>query len=403
MVEWRHVAYGAATLCISMLHNIFLLYHVQTFLRAYRLGQTSFWWGELLFLVWNSVNDFVCGWISDANDLAQAQPRAAHARVTEDTIARRIRALSLGGPGFALSFMLFWFQWAPPGIQFAICLCVYDGFLTFLDINHAALLADMAVTERDRTDMNMYTSVFSAAGSLSVFVSFAVWSSADLAPFQLFCGVLAVIATGGFVGIAQILRAQAPTKGHERIDSLDRKAIQGVDHPSWWMFLRQVWRNPNFGYFTVLNVVQVFHCHFNSNFFPLLLDVLLDGYLSDQGKSLLLGFSFIMPHINNIYFSHLVKQHGIHRIISLLLSSKLILGVVLFVAGPDHPLLLCAFIASNRIFTEVLHMALANCSTLSSVSWLMRTLSLTSESMRSLRWFLVPARSSASPVRRWLL
>jgi len=42
------------------------------------------------------------------------------------------------------------------------------------------------------------------------------------------------------------------------------------------------------------------HCHFNSNFFPMFLTVLLGDYLSPLMQSVVLGVSFIAPHFNNM-------------------------------------------------------------------------------------------------------
>ena len=69
--------------------------------------------------------------------------------------------------------------------QFVICLCLYDGFLTMVDLHHSALLADLAVSADVRTRLNSYCSVFSALGSLSVFLSYMMWDRESLLTFQV--------------------------------------------------------------------------------------------------------------------------------------------------------------------------------------------------------------------------
>ena len=59
----RH--YGAIAFFNTILHNVFLLYHVETFVSVYRIDKASFWIGETLFLLWNSLNDPLFGWMSD--------------------------------------------------------------------------------------------------------------------------------------------------------------------------------------------------------------------------------------------------------------------------------------------------------------------------------------------------
>lgn len=54
-------------------------------------------------------------------------------------------------------------------------------------------------------------------------------------------------------------------------------------------YLRQLVRHQNFLWFVGMDLVQVFHCHFNSNFFPLFLEHLLSDHISLSTGSFLLG------------------------------------------------------------------------------------------------------------------
>lgn len=98
--------------------------------------------------------------------------------------------------------------------------------------------------------------------------------------------------------------------------------------------------------------LQVFHCHFNSNFFPLFLDKLLGDSISPQTGSLLLGVSFVAPHINNLYFLALCRRFGVYSVIKWLFYVKLGLSLIMLACGPNWSILLCFYIASNRVFTE---------------------------------------------------
>ena len=82
---------------------------------------------------------------------------------------------------------------------------MYDGFLSYLDVNHSALLADLATTESERAHYSLYNAIFSCLGSLSVFVSFALWDPQHVAPFQTLCVVMALIAALGFYACGLIL------------------------------------------------------------------------------------------------------------------------------------------------------------------------------------------------------
>lgn len=43
------VVYGSLSLFISILHNVFLLYYVDTFVSVYKIDKLSFWIGEVGF------------------------------------------------------------------------------------------------------------------------------------------------------------------------------------------------------------------------------------------------------------------------------------------------------------------------------------------------------------------
>ena len=101
--------------------------------------------------------------------------------------------------------MLLWIRWTWPGLQFLLCLCLYDGFLTILDLNFNALLADLAVSVNARSYLNSYSSVFSGLGTTTVFLSYTVWNRSNLIKFQIFCGILAMVSAFGFFISATIL------------------------------------------------------------------------------------------------------------------------------------------------------------------------------------------------------
>ena len=193
------MCYGSIALFNSMLHNIFLLYHVDMFVSIYKIDKLSFWVGETIFLVWNSCNDPLFGWISDKKYLTE--------RVSADTVVlERLRSLMWNGPLFAGSFLAFWVAWTYPPLQFVLCLCLYDGFLTMIDLHHSALLADLTVDPRLRTRLNFHCSLFGMFGALSVFTSYVVWDRDYLLTFRVFCVVLAVISAIGFFVATRLMR-----------------------------------------------------------------------------------------------------------------------------------------------------------------------------------------------------
>lgn len=116
------------------------------------------------------------------------------------------RALLKYGPLFTVSFLSIWFRWCHPSIQFVLCLCLYDGFLTMIDLNHLALLADLALSSEDRATLNWYCSVFSGCGSLSVFLSYQFWDRDNMGSFHVFCLILSAFSLTGFLVSSLLLK-----------------------------------------------------------------------------------------------------------------------------------------------------------------------------------------------------
>lgn len=293
------VVYGSLALFTSILHNVFLLYYVDTFVSVYKINKVSFWVGETVFLLWNSFNDPLFGWLSDRQFLS-SQPRSGAGLSSRDVVLTRVRALGWHGPLLALSFLAFWVPWAPAGLQFLLCLCLYDGFLTLVDLHHHALLADLALSAGDRTHLNFYCALFSAAGSTSVFASYAFWNKGDFSSFRAFCVVLAAGSGLGFLGATQLLKRRIEATRRDRgCPGLDmdggvceEEALVGSEEAgsiTLGQYLRQLARHQNFLWFVGMDLVQVFHCHFNSNFFPLFLEHLLADHISLSTGSFLLG------------------------------------------------------------------------------------------------------------------
>ncbi|CAH1259392.1 MFSD13A [Branchiostoma lanceolatum] len=350
------LCYGALVLFTAILHNVFLIYYVDIFVSVYKIDKMSFWIGETIFLIWNSLNDPLFGWMSDKAFL-QADSSSEHGS-SPQIVLRRFQALFINGPLFALSFLTFWVAWAVPAVQFVVCLCLYDTFLTMVDLHHNALLADLAVSDKERTRLNSYCSVFSAFGSLSVFLSYAIWDKENLANFRIFCAILVCISISGFFLCTIWMKRQfiQHRHQHKEKDPLQNILVSSSSGSSDVQlsvrgYFRQLMAHRNFLWFTAMNLVQVFHCHFNSNFFPLFLENLLEG-IPPSVCSVLLGISFIFPHINNLYFLTLCRRYGTYAVIRGLFLVKLVLSTAMMMVGPDYTWALCFFIASNRVFTE---------------------------------------------------
>ncbi|VDL92678.1 unnamed protein product [Schistocephalus solidus] len=391
------VAYGVIFFCTSLLHNIFLVYHVQAFVSGFGLSKSSFWSAELVFLVWNAINDPLFGWLLDKNLL---QEPSASSGTSQLTARRRSRMISIVGPILAITFLMIWFScWLPgyPGCRLAIVLCLYDTATTLLDLQKGALLADLAVTQVDRSLLGSAASIgqmLSASGL--VFITWLMGSLEDIDElsnksrheishkFRFIASLLALVSAFGLWSAGRWL-ANLPNL---------TSGLHSAGSNRWSVFLMTFSLNLKFCrilvhfamQFSLLSLnclfhrfspLKVFHCHFNSNFFPLFAKSLLGpdtetlfcailgtfsclNATSEFDSPLvtirfflnLLGLSFVLPHISNVFLLKASETVGTYAVIRCLFMVKVVLGITLYLSGRGNWFILSIFLACNRIFTE---------------------------------------------------
>lgn len=61
----KELAYGAVSFSSAAMHNIFITYYVHFFMEVFRVGDQWFYIGEIIFMIWNSLNDPLFGYLLD--------------------------------------------------------------------------------------------------------------------------------------------------------------------------------------------------------------------------------------------------------------------------------------------------------------------------------------------------
>ncbi len=240
------VAYGIALFGASAMQSLFITYYVTLYLNVYNLSASWFFFGEIAFLIWNSLNDplfgyFLRGW----------------------SVQDRLPALRGGGALWVLSFALFFVlplglnPWVI-GLHFVACLLLYDTFLSYVLIVHTSLLADVTLDKEERANCNVWGSAFSIVGSCSVLGANMVWDSHKIVPFRVFCLVAALLSLGAMQISCiwlSMLRGSSGNNNSERdaqlpVDDEIRLSLMG-----FWRDLR---KHGDFWVFTGITLVQVY-------------------------------------------------------------------------------------------------------------------------------------------------
>ena len=341
------LAYGACQFGASAMQSLFITYYVVLYLDVYKLDAAWFFAGEALFLVWNALNDPLFGfWLRG------------------ESISRRLAALNGGGSLWVLSFAAFFLvppQTAPwlVGVHFVAALLLYDTFLSYVILVHASLLADISSDPDQRASCNAWASACSVLGALTVFGANMLWDAGDMVSFRVFCLCCALLSLGSMqLSFVLLSKRHGGDDGGAATAAAASVAAasKGGDGLDLWAFWSELRGHTNFWAFAGVNLVQVFNCHFNSNFLAGSLDRLLVAWGRPR-QSGLLAAAALLPHVVVIAVAPLLRRLGAPRLLQLLAVLKIAISLTAFVfllPAQSAPVWVAVFFLANKVFTETM-------------------------------------------------
>jgi GPH family glycoside/pentoside/hexuronide:cation symporter len=158
------LAFGGITFTSGLFSNL-VIATTFTYFYNIKLGLSDFattlaW---LIFIIWNTLNDPLFGYIED--------------RTKSKKYGRRIPYLRFGGIVYGILFILSWIPFASSNSQTAlffnmlIMLFLFDTLFTMVGLISYTLPAEMAITETARSKLNVSGSIGNA---LALFLSFVI-------------------------------------------------------------------------------------------------------------------------------------------------------------------------------------------------------------------------------------
>jgi hypothetical protein len=91
-------------------------------------------------------------------------------------------------------------------------------------------------------------------------------------------------------------------------------------------FAYQLLRFRNFWIFVLINLVQVFNCHFNSNFMSIFLDSLVGSGVSVFVHSFILSAAATLPHLFVVFLAPVIHKKSLYFLLEFLFLLKLSLA-----------------------------------------------------------------------------
>ncbi|XP_030592325.1 transmembrane protein 180-like isoform X1 [Archocentrus centrarchus] len=344
------LAYAMTTLGSSMINNIFSFYYVKLFLNRYKISEGAFHQSQVVYMVWNAVNDPLFGYLQDNSRVA--------------CCSQRRLSILYGAPLYSLSFLLAWFPWrsyAPgdwlSGLHLAVALCAFDGMLTFVLLAQCALFAEISSHHQNRLRLIKYNQVASLIGSSSVlFCGVVSRNMEDFTGFQAFTVLIAVLSCGCmlYTGFHSESRFDNKVNQYESVvPGSDDQTSHACSFSTLRMLTWQILTNRDFQLFVLMNFFQVFMLAFFNNFTMIFAENLIPpDVLPSFAKSIMYGAGFICPQLLVLSSQRLLHGLGYYRIILFTFYVEAGMAAVMLAVGPQHYYVLAFFLTINMVIIQ---------------------------------------------------
>ncbi|KAL0993162.1 hypothetical protein UPYG_G00104060 [Umbra pygmaea] len=344
------VAYSMTTLGAGMMNSIFSFYYVKLFLNKYKISEGAFNQSQVVYMVWNAVNDPLFGYMQDNSRMRWCSQRRL--------------SILYGAPFYALAFLLAWFPWreyAPgdwmSGVHLMVALCAFDGMLTFVLLAQCALFAEISGNHQIRLRLIKYNQVASLIGSSSVlFCGLLSKNMDDFPAFQGFTVMVAVLACGCMVYTGLHSESRFDTKGSAPGSPEPKGEGSGQSNLSFssvTSMTLQIMTNRDFQLFVIMNFFQVFMVAFCNNFTMIFAEHLIPpNVLPSLAKSLMYGAGFICPQLVVLSSHSLLHRLGYYKMILLTFYVEAGMAAVMLSLGSSHYYVLAFFLTANMVLVQ---------------------------------------------------
>ncbi|KAM7386858.1 hypothetical protein PAMA_009475 [Pampus argenteus] len=338
------LAYAMTTLGSAMINNIFSFYYVKLFLNKYKISEGAFHQSQVVYMVWNAINDPLFGYLQDNSKVP--------------CCSQRRLSILYGAPLYSLAFLLAWFPWRSytpgdwlSGLHLMVALCAFDGMLTFVLLAQCALFAEISSHHQSRLRLVKYSQVASLIGSSSVlFCGVLSKNMEDFAAFQAFTVMVAILSCVCMLYTGLHSESRFDNKGSES------DASGSVDQTSFSMLTTLTWQiltNRDFKLFVFMNFFQVFILAFFNNFTMIFAEHLIPpDVLPSLARSVMYGAGFICPQLLVLSCEKLLRGIGYYRIILFTFYMEAAMAAIMLALGPQHYYILASFLTVNMVIIQ---------------------------------------------------
>lgn len=313
-----------------LLVTTFGLFHVDVFLRVYELPLETYSWGNLVFAVVNTINDFLGAWVLDS---------------VASTSIHRSDLIGIAGGIFAVCFMAPFCRWRRPSPRwdawhFVVSMSLYDTCFSFTTILLGSLVTDNHhMTDEERVWFMASGKIANlVAAFLVARIGLAMFDEDNMTRFRAFLWVLAVLVTSLFL-VAQAMTVYAVDWKTLQFWPINKPAALAKRNTTVKLKFSQVvqdfWRHGNFWAWVGMELFLESQVSFVNAFLKTFVDrlVLDSGRVSREMCDWLLSIIRPLGLIAGIFCYIPIQQFGYRRVYPILFAVNATLCLYMLVAA----------------------------------------------------------------------
>uniref|UniRef100_UPI0037E8D4E6 transmembrane protein 180-like n=1 Tax=Semicossyphus pulcher TaxID=241346 RepID=UPI0037E8D4E6 len=346
-VNHAALAYAMTTLGACMINHIFGFYYVKLFINKYQVSEGAFHKSQVVYLVWNAVNDPLFGYLQDNSRMP--------------CWSQRRLSILYGAPLYSLTFLLAWFPWRSytpgdwlSGLHLTVTLCAFDSLLTFVLLAQCALFAEISSQHQCRLRLIKYSQFASLAGSSSIlFCGVISRNMEDFAAFQAYTVLIAILSCccmlyTGFHSESRFDNKGSGSGAQQSVDKISHQSEPSFSNLT--TLIRQILTNRDFQIFVVMNFFQVLISTFFNNFTIILTEHLIPpDVLPSLAKSIMYGAGFICPQLLVLSCQGLLHNYGYYRILLFTFYTQATMSAVMLAIGHHHYYVMAFYLTVSMI------------------------------------------------------
>ncbi|KAL3999099.1 MFS/sugar transport family protein [Acanthocheilonema viteae] len=332
---------------LSLMQTFFMFYYVKVFLNIYKINQ--FWFGiaQMLFAIWNAINDPLFGYAQD---------------VSITWFHCRTKVISILGPCLAVSFLVLWFPWSSMdgsslpyviGCHLVFGLFFYDAFYSCISVAWSALFAETTCSKCERISALKF-SQFAILLSVNIIPITEKLTSGlnDFRTFQYISIVIAVLAllcfkVAGSIHYQNKLLHEDLFSSATPLQEKFKKKFLNV-----FKITKQILTRRDFRTITITYFLHAFRSTVHLNFAVIATEILIPEQVMTKGSwkmSLFYVACTLMPQLCVILSGETFIRIGVASVIMKSFMASMIASVFLLIFGYNHPYLIILFMFFDSI------------------------------------------------------